>query len=58
MMQDHDKIRLIRGVEVVIQTILYLLLPLLGITFTIGYFLVGFYVYKYPNLEYSILCKI
>ena len=57
-MQDHDKIRLIRGVEVVIQTILYPILPLTGFTFTIGYFLVGFYVYKYPNLEHSILCKI
>lgn len=58
MEKDQDQMRLIRGLEVVIKTILYPMLPLLGITFTIGYFIVGFYVYRYPNLENSILCRI
>ena len=58
MGKDQDQMRLIRGLEVVIQIILYPMLPLLGFTFTFGYFIVGFYNYRYPNLENSILCRI
>ena len=39
------------------NSILYPVLPILSLTFTISYFAIGIYVYKNPNLESLVICN-